>query len=77
MKACGRARGIVTFILNVGLDEFEWYTSRSGRFIPQKEPRYQLNKRLKGVSEPVFSVWEKRKFSSLLGFEIRSIQAVI
>jgi len=48
VKACSSSRAIAPLILNLGASRGEWLTSRPGRFIPGKEPRYPLNKRVCG-----------------------------
>jgi len=48
MNAYKGSRGTVPLILTLALDGGEWFTSRSGHFIPRKEPWYPLNKRLGG-----------------------------
>jgi len=42
------SRGTVPLNLTLVIDGGEWFTSRSGCFIPRKEPRFPLNRRLGG-----------------------------
>jgi hypothetical protein len=48
MNAYKGSRGTVPLILTLALDGGEWLTSRSGCFIPGKEPWYPPNRRLGG-----------------------------
>jgi hypothetical protein len=48
IECCKWSNGIAPRIHNSTLDGVLWSASRSGHFIPTKEPRYPLNKRLCG-----------------------------
>ena len=58
-------------LLASALDGSEWLTSRSGRFILGKEPRYSSNNRRQGGS-----FGEEKNLLPLPGFEPPTVQPI-
>jgi len=48
MKAYKGSRALAPLTLNLGLERGKWWTPRPGRFTPDKELGYSLNRRLGG-----------------------------
>jgi hypothetical protein len=63
MQAEGLAVKLHSFFTS-SLDGSQWSVSLPGRFIPWKEPRYPLNRRLRGPSTDL-DVSEERKIFGL------------
>ena len=75
MKADCGSSGIAPLILYLDAG-WEWPASRSTRFIPRKEPRCQLNKRLGGPHSQSGRIRQDRNLLPLPAFDPRTVQPV-
>jgi hypothetical protein len=73
-KVRSASRNIAPTFLSQAQDEGEGSTSRPGRFIYGKEPRYPLNRRTGGFRSRSGRFLEKS--SGLAGFELQPVQPV-
>jgi hypothetical protein len=62
--------------LTMTLDDGEWLTSRSRRYILRKESRNTLNRRLGGTHSRSGRFGEEKNLLPLPGFELRTVQTV-
>jgi hypothetical protein len=76
IKTYSGSLGKAVLALSLGTEGGEWLTSRSGRFIPGKEPRYLLNRKLGGIQCQCGRFGEEKNLLAIPWFESRAAQSL-